>query len=103
MFLNRYVSMKSDFTFTLPFTPLLRFKVKDVGKINFFIYCEADGDTSSKHSLQSSRPAPTTGTKSEWVGAPRTRSGCVVARFLRKRVSWRARRGFLFVPEKTVP
>jgi hypothetical protein len=75
-----------------------RFKVKDVGKINVFIYCEADGDT-SKHSLQSSRPAPTTGTKSEWVGAPRTRSGCVVARFLRKRVSWRARRGFLFVPE----
>ena len=28
-----------------------RFKVKDVGKINFFIYYEVDGDT-SKHSLQ---------------------------------------------------
>ena len=37
LFLNRYVSMKSDFTFTLPFTPLPRFKVKDVGKFNFFI------------------------------------------------------------------
>jgi len=48
LFLNRYVSMKSDFTFTLPFTPLPRFKVKDVGKINFFIYYEVDGDT-SKH------------------------------------------------------
>jgi len=30
-----------------------RFKVKDVGKINFFIYYEVDEDT-SKHSLQSS-------------------------------------------------
>ena len=47
----------------------IKVKVKDVGKINFFIYYEVDGDT-SKHSLQSTapvRPGPS-------VGAPRTRS-----------------------------
>ena len=40
-----------------------RFKVKDVGKINFFIYYEVDADT-SKHSLQSSTYY---GRDQEWV------------------------------------
>ena len=40
----------------------IKVKVKDVGKINFFIYYEVDGDT-SKHSLQSS----TYGRDQEWV------------------------------------
>ena len=59
-----------------------RFNVKDVGKINFFIYIfdlttrGGDEDTchlqaSTPSSLQHLRPGPR-------VGAPRTRSGCVV-------------------------
>ena len=54
----------------------IKVKVKDVGKINFFIYYEVDGDT-SKHSLQSStygRDRPSVSQASGWVRAPRTRT-----------------------------